>query len=158
MDSFTQKDCNFYDIINKSDWEIAPVKIDKNTLYSVWDRTEKKMLDLTFEECFALNQERYKIRKIIQMDLEGLFICEGDYIWYCDSSIGESMGEVTKDCVINTTHAAIEKNINKLCGGLVIGNTYEGLLLRKYVLKKYCIDINDIAEHFPLDSDNIRII
>ena len=144
MNGFTQKDCDFYDVIKQIEIRHQPIKINRNTIYSVIDKQNKKIINKTFEQCFLLDKDRYIIRKIIAIDLEGKFINEGDYIWYMDISIGESLAVIGNGYAQNKEHCFIYEDMQYWINCIVVGNIYQGLKIDKYVMEKYCINL----EHF----------
>ena len=142
-----KKNCRFLDILKRIDVKIKPYKITKDTYYSVWDKQSKKLINKTFEDCFLLDTNRYLVRKIISVDLEGNFIYEGDYIWYLDINIGESLAIIREGTAVNQDHmfGYEDKYLWNKC--IVVGNKYEGLIINDYIVQKYCIDL-DMLKRF----------
>lgn len=147
MNGFTQKDCDFYDVIEQIEIIHKSIKINKNTIYSVVDKQNKRIINKTFEECFSLDNKDYKMREIISVDLEGNFVFEGDYIWYEDPSIGESLAEISDGCAVNIEHAYAYENSKFWKKCIVVGNIYEGLKINKYVMEKYCVDLSQLLNY-----------
>ena len=153
MEDLTQKNCTFLEILKRMDITPKPLKVNKNTLYSIIDRRNKTLINKTFEECFDINNQNYIIRKLVSIDLEGNLIFEGDYIWYEDPSIGESLAEITTDGATNIEHAYTyeESSVWKNC--IVIGNIFKGICIDDYVLNKYCIN-KDIFSRYKSYANN----
>ena len=106
-------------------------------IFSVWNKSSKKMSELSLKDTHVLNKENFTIRKPHTTDIEGNTIYEKDWILILNENSFSEVSIIENGLAKNLRTGVIVQDIEKWKNCIVVGNSFEGIQITMNTLNKY---------------------